>query len=195
MTELFAVQTTLVLDIMKQLGNSSYTEVGCGTAELGAVLQPHAVYSVGVEINPIFLSLARSLHPSLELDNVSLIKGNAVYLQRVLSDAMPQAFWDTHRVVSMVMNTFGILPAAIQQDVVDEMVKVMGRNGTVVIGCWHSESFEQGVTEFYKKNPELCGIITEDMVDYQAKSIFVPSTEYSTHWWSASELRGYFLCI
>ena len=66
---------------------------------------------------------------------------------------MPQAFWDTHQVASMVINNFGILPTAIRQDVVNEMVKVTGRNSTVVIGYWHNESFEQGVNEFYKKNP------------------------------------------
>ena len=38
MTELFAAHTTLMLYIIKQLGNSSYIEVGCRTDELGAVL-------------------------------------------------------------------------------------------------------------------------------------------------------------
>ncbi|KDO32264.1 hypothetical protein SPRG_02743 [Saprolegnia parasitica CBS 223.65] len=192
MAELYEAQKTYIQSLLPS--HSSYVEVGCGTSEMGSVLfEKHATYTVGVEINPIMLELAREMHPAMAAHPRNyLLEGNALELRSLLRDTMPADFWTTKRVVAIVMNTFGILPAHIRQGVVDQMLEVAGEDGVVVIGCWHADSFRRGVEEYYMKNPDLVGDhVTHAMCDYTKAQLFVPSSKYESHWWSEDELRGF----
>ncbi|OQS06612.1 hypothetical protein THRCLA_01345 [Thraustotheca clavata] len=189
MSELYEAQKSYIKSLLTP--NSSYVEVGCGTSEMGSYLYDQTVYTVGVEINRIMLELAREIHPEMNAHpNNYLLEGNALELQALLKAEMPANFWNTKRVVAIVMNTFGILPEHIRQGVVDSMLRVAGDDGVVVIGCWHADSFRRGVEEYYMKNPLLVGDnVTHEMCDYANSQLYVPSTGYESHWWSEAELR------
>lgn len=194
MNDLFASQEVFFQHIFGDSKSASYIEVGCGTAELAAKIHNLCRFSVGVEINPAMIDLARSLHPLLDANEDNyLICGNATELNSIINAKLPTEFWGTSRIVSIMMNTFGILPKEIRQTVIDEMLEMAGADGKVVIGCWHSKQFPIGISEFYQKHPELCGEINmERDIDYNSSDLDVESTGYQSHWFSAGELGAYF---
>lgn len=97
--------------------------------------------------------------------------------------------------VACVMNTMGILPDCIREQVVKEMIRTAKPGGAVVIGCWCAGSFAEGVERFYKRHPELCGSITDDMVDLESATLVNPdgpSGTYSSQWWTHERVRNLF---
>eukprot|EP00501_MAST-03F_sp_TOSAG23-6_P000824 GSMAST32.ASY1.ANO1.854.1 assembled CDS len=207
MKELFRAEVHLVENLLQEVSNkncdgvekSELVEVGCGTAELLAAVSRHNKASrlVGVELSQHMLDLAVEIHPVAlgTAENVQLIKGNAMKLVEELKSSKLKVGVDgiQHgRVVAVVMNTFGIFPESIRETVIDEMIQAAGVGGIVVLGCWWAEKFRCGVEEFYKKNPRLCGEILDEYCDFEGANLFVPSTKYSSHWWSESELRNLF---
>ncbi|ETW07358.1 hypothetical protein H310_01894 [Aphanomyces invadans] len=193
MTELYTAQKAYIASLMALDRPTSYVEVGCGTSEMGSVLFERMAYTVGVEINPVMIELAKDIHPAMHAHPRNyLIEGNALELEAILKRTMPADFWTSTRVVAILMNTFGILPEAIRQGVIDQMIDVAGDDGVVVIGCWHSESFRRGVHEYYMKNPALVGDnVTLDMCDFTTSDLWVPSSKYESHWFSAAELKRF----
>ncbi|RHY19751.1 hypothetical protein DYB36_008758 [Aphanomyces astaci] len=193
MTELYSAQKAYITSLMAPNQPTSYVEVGCGTSEMGSVLFDRMAYTVGVEINPVMIELAKDIHPLMHAHPRNfLIEGNALELEAILNRDMPADFWKSSRVVAILMNTIGILPEAIRQGVVDQMVTVAGDDGVVVIGCWHSESFRRGVEEYYMKNPLLVGDnVTLDMCNFETSDLWVPSSKYESHWSSEADLKAY----
>eukprot|EP00607_Mallomonas_marina_P008624 CAMPEP_0182424616 /NCGR_PEP_ID=MMETSP1167-20130531/10842_1 /TAXON_ID=2988 /ORGANISM="Mallomonas Sp, Strain CCMP3275" /LENGTH=146 /DNA_ID=CAMNT_0024604563 /DNA_START=167 /DNA_END=604 /DNA_ORIENTATION=+ len=87
--------------------NTSFVEIGCGTAEMGSILFQQARYTVGLDKNNEFLALAIELHPAMiDYPTNFLIEGNATEAMSLLKSTLPEEFWDTKRIVSMLMNTF-----------------------------------------------------------------------------------------
>eukprot|EP00541_Cyclophora_tenuis_P011041 CAMPEP_0116554896 /NCGR_PEP_ID=MMETSP0397-20121206/7839_1 /TAXON_ID=216820 /ORGANISM="Cyclophora tenuis, Strain ECT3854" /LENGTH=398 /DNA_ID=CAMNT_0004080093 /DNA_START=133 /DNA_END=1329 /DNA_ORIENTATION=+ len=191
MSALLDAQLKLLRSLLAKEG-SSYVEVGCGTAEMQSKVHSDAEFAVGVELSPMMLKLAKELHPELGSGSNHLVCANATVLDDALHKDMPSKFWETRRVVTILMNTLGILPDCIRQEVISQMIKVAGEDGAVVIGCWHNESFRVGMEEFYSVHPELCGPIDDATeVDYEKANMHVPSTGYESHWFSADELKAF----
>lgn len=97
--------------------------------------------------------------------------------------------------VACVMNTMGILPDCIREQVVKEMIRTAKPGGAVVVGCWCAGSFAEGVERFYKRHPELCGTITDDMVDLESATLVNPdgpSGTYSSQWWTHERVKSLF---
>jgi len=171
---------------------TSFVEVGCGTCEMGATLFQQARYTVHIDINPSFLDLAKELHPDLaECPTNYFVQGeSSESIKTALEGVMPQEFWSTKRVVCMFMNTLGLVDSA---GSLQRMLELAGPTGTVIAGCWHSESFELGVREFYGRNPIFCGDINDPstIIDVPNANMIIRSTDYETHWFSAEELRAF----
>ncbi|KAF0687401.1 hypothetical protein As57867_020789, partial [Aphanomyces stellatus] len=130
MTELYTAQKKYIASLMAPNQPSSYVEVGCGTSEMGSVLHDRMAYTVGVEINPVMLELASEIHTKMDADPTNyLLQGNALELDSILKTKLPADFWKSTRIVTILMNTFGILPEHIRQGVVDQMLQVAGDDG------------------------------------------------------------------
>ena len=195
MTHLLEKQLELLRSMLLTKEDSSYVEVGCGTAEMQSQLHKYCKFAVGVELSPMMLELAETLHPELKTAGNHLVCANAVELEdslRNTPDIPQEEFWGTEKIVCILMNTLGILPDEIRQRVIHQMIRVAGDNGTVVIGCWHCDSFSVGMDEFYTQHPELCGKIDDSaVIDYEKSNMLVPSTGYSSHWFSADEIISF----
>ena len=100
-------------------------------------------------------------------------------------------FWQdsTFRLSCMCMNTFGILPESIRKECLRQMFECAGPKGMLIIGCWHKESLRTGYEDFYSKNPQLCGVCKEDDFDFEKGNFICSSSDYTSHWWSADELK------
>lgn len=196
-----------------QLG--TFVEVGCGSSEAAACLlrEQGSVEYVGLDIAKGFLDMSRTL-----LDKVAhrrtafaLLQGNALELFEVMQSAAAAALavadvTDTSAtdeghvvaralkspcLVGCLMNSMGIFSPEGRETVVKAMIRVAGNGGAVLLGCWAAAEFRRGVEEFYKKQPELCGTITDDMVDLEAATLHnpdAPGAPYSSQWWRPEQL-------
>ena len=59
----------------------------------------------------------------------------------------------------------------------------------LIIGCWHQDSLRTGFEDFYGKNPQLCGPCKEEDFDFEKGNFNCSSSGYTSHWWSAQELK------
>lgn len=174
---------------------ATYVEVGSGTNEAGARLLEKSKtmgHYVGLDLARAFLEWSQRTYPQLNGPSSTLIHGNAVHLAESMAGLVPDSMWSKPRLMGLVMNTIGVLPDCIRQDVVRECVLCAGTGGTVLVGCWWSGAFKRGVEEFYKLNPELCGEITDDMVNLEKATLLNPKTGYSSQWWSEARVRHLF---
>jgi len=97
--------------------------------------------------------------------------------------------------VGCVMNTMGILPDFIRAATVCEMIRTAKPGGTVVVGCWCADKFAEGVERFYKRHPELCGVIDDSMVDLESATLVNPagpSGLYTSQWWTHERVKQLF---
>lgn len=169
--------------------STALVEVGCGTGKFCMSFLHRVNLIVGVDLSPVFLNFLK-VRWQEHLSNVVLILGDASSLTNLLVSA-PQLqvrFWDHPRIVTCVMNTLGIMPGSIRQNVLNEMVKAMGPGDHFFLVVFNSNSFEQGVNEFYKTVPHLCGVIEEADINWEACEINVASSGYHSHWFSEDEI-------
>ena len=86
------------------------------------------------------------------------------------------------------MNALGIMPRAIRQAVINEMVKVAGDDGQFFLVVFNGEHFARGVNEFYRTVPHLCGPVGDADVNLATKELNVASTGYYSHWFMYDEV-------
>ena len=201
MEELFAHQLDVIGGCLKELNaaegsGATYVEVGSGTNEAGARLLESSKdmkHYVGLDLARAFLEWSQKSYPQLnDATRSTLIHGNACHTAASMAGLVPDSVWNGPRLMGLVMNTIGVLPESIRQDVVRESVLCAGVGGTVLVGCWWSGAFKRGVEEFYKMNPALCGEVTDDMVDLENATLLNPSTGYSSQWWSEERVQSLF---
>lgn len=175
---------------------ATYVEVGSGTNEAGARLllaSKDMGHYVGLDLARAFLEWSQRSYPQLnDPERCTLIHGNACHLAESMAGLVPDALWGRPRLMGLVMNTIGVLPESIRKDVVRESVLCAGTGGVVLVGCWWAGAFARGVEEFYKPNPELCGDITDEMVNLEKATLLNPKTGYSSQWWSEERVRSLF---
>mmetsp|Transcript_9826 Transcript_9826/g.9925 ORF Transcript_9826/g.9925 Transcript_9826/m.9925 type:complete len:273 (+) Transcript_9826:231-1049(+) len=186
--ELLQYQRSWLLSLMGE--RTSFIEVGCGTCEMGAAVYQKAKFCVQIDINPTFLQVAKEIHEDMAACTTNyFILGEAMDdMNANLDRVMPQDFWSTTRIVCMFMNTLAILDpvAALMR-----MLELAGPTGTVIAGCYHRDSFERGISEFYSKC-SFCGDINNPgtIIDIPNGNLIIPPN-YESHWFTAEELRSY----
>jgi SAM-dependent methyltransferase len=168
---------------------SALVEVGCGTGKFCMSFIDRVDLIVGVDLSANFLSFLRARWQE-HLSNVVLLHGDATALTELLLNApqLQSDFWNRHRVVTCVMNTLGIMPGSIRQNVLNEMVKALDPVSTFFLVVFNSEFFLQGVNEFYKTVPHLCGTVEDSDITWETAEINVASSGYYAHWFTEDEL-------
>jgi PhzF family phenazine biosynthesis protein len=168
-------------------------EVGCGTGKFCMEFVGQVRWIVGLDLSDSLLVEARRRLPESDRSTF-LIEGDASQLDLVLRTALgnEHPIWESRRVVTCVMNTLGIMPEAIRQAVVTEMVRVAGREGLIYLVVFNGSAFRTGVEQFYRPNPQLCGELSEEDVDWRSRTLRVRSTGYYSHWFNVDEILALF---
>jgi len=168
-------------------------EVGCGTGEALLPLFSRAAYTCGMDCNPHFVEFCQQNVPEASQHCVRHLVGDAQHLGSLLETGLPKD-WKVEsrpKVVICVGNTMGIIPAEVRKNVYQEMLRVAGSNGYLVVVFRNGNKFGNAVQHFYHKNPQLCGKFTGECIDLDACNLKTPSG-YSTHWTKPDEARAIF---
>jgi len=204
-SELFVDTTDFVGELCDKLGGNAengplLVEVGCGTGEALVPLftaangaTPRARYSCGVDFNPHFIEFCSKTVPEQDQDNVRHLVGDAQELVTLMHTELPKE-WNVAgrpKVVMCVGNTIGIIPSEIRTKVYQQMKKLAGADGYMVVIYWNGNRFGDAVQNFYHKNPQLCGPFTGSGIDLDTCTLTTPSG-YCTHWTTPEEARDIF---
>ncbi len=163
-------------------------EVGCGSAPyLVGVVSATGASGIGVDINEAFLDVARSRRPDLVAEGrLRFVSGDASQLTSIPGvDLSPPA--GGRRVVTCVMNTLGIMVPEVRERVALEIGRLAGPGGLVLLGLHNATHFERSIEEFYRHQPDLCGTVTDEDVDFVACRLLVPATRYLSQWFTDEE--------
>lgn len=178
------------IDIIRQYitPNTVLIDYGCGSGELLNEFQDSISHGIGIDYNNDFLKLAILLYPRLKNKNIFLLCKN-IFSFAITDNKIVYEKIRTSKIISVLaMNTLGIFPPAEQIQLIKIMLKTTLPAGTVILGCWNKKFFKQGIEQFYKKNPDLCGTIIKENYNLKKGFLFVPETGYTSQWWSKTSL-------
>jgi SAM-dependent methyltransferase len=169
---------------------TTLVEVGCGTCMFAGAMTDYVEQVFGVDISPGFLEAAKAEFG----ERLRLIEGDASMLDKLLRYHEVKL---RNPLIACVMNTLGIMPGSVRVQVLEQMARVAD-GGQLLVEVHNADHFEQAVDEFYRTNPELCGlgvdgVLKDSDVSMATKEVCVRDpdtgeTLYYSHWFSSDEL-------
>ena len=171
---------TARLQIIVTTTNGKYDviiEVGCGTGEIIRQISID-MPRYGLDINDESIKFCCKQHSDTNID-VCVV--DALHLfEWWKSQGLDKKF---HKpLIICTDNTISIMPKHMRGVVVNQMLALAGIDGLCMISYWNGDYFSYAVTEYYKKNPLLCGEFdTHKHVDWESRKLVTPG-DYSTEW-------------
>jgi len=174
---------------LPQPSNSiAVVEVGSGTGESLAPLIKAGccAKAYGIDINEMFIKY--SVNKFKGVPNLEFAVGDGSKLQSIMPQLFPGSDAFASNVVTCVGNSIGIIPEPIRSQIYDEMVAYAGDNGVVIVVYYNGNNFADGVENFYKKNPALCGEVIGEQVNLENCSLETKDG-YKSKWTKPEEAR------
>ena len=168
--------------------NCSIIDMGAGTGRvifaLDKKLQNDSVRFYGIEVSDPMIKRANQKNQNH--------KGNSdiKFLKHDLTD--PNLFdyfeSDAVNIVMCLYNTLGVVPTDKRQRFVDNMIKIAGENGLVVITAFNGDNFGFVAPRLYNAMMPMIRQIDEDSFD-EKKRVFQNSLGFSSQWFTKTELK------
>ena len=157
-------------------------EIGCGTGGICALIRDGPV--VGVDINEDFVKFAVGLTQE-ERDRYTFIVADCQHLCNLIERILPEGHIP---LLFSVNNTHGVLPVEVETNINEQITHILRLyGGRFVCGFWHSEHFGTALQQFYAKNEQLCGTLSEGThIDWENCIMRTP-TGYRTKWFTLDE--------
>merc|ERR1719162_2869219 len=183
-----------IADIAKQIKlrgeRVALIEVGCGTGEFLRPLCDHFRLTVGVDFNANFIEFCNDHIPAGREDKLKFVFGDATELTALIKRTCPAHFQTDTKIVACVGNTMGIIPVELKRKVYEEMIKLAGPKGVMVVVFWNARWFGDACQNFYHSNPQLCGPFKGESIDFDTTTLTTPApTSYRSHWTGVEEAR------
>jgi SAM-dependent methyltransferase len=179
-------QITLLQKILSP--EDAMIEMGCGSAEMNSYFCDQLNWSVGIELSPEFIKFAKKKHPKMQQKNAFLIEGDMFNAHTLLKNQMPKDFWKCRHVVTLLMNTMGLMPKTTYSTLVNTMLSIAAPQGLILIGCWNRKYLARAITDFYQRYTELCGAADQLQYDLNSGDVYNEESGYRTHWFTHEEL-------
>lgn len=194
---LYADTIWFMYRLTKEYNLTSLLEVGCGTGQIiesasqMCMSMPEGkrgnMEFFGLDINPAFIERCKEAG-----------KGGVQYH---VADATKLEAWTTimlpprsrRTLVLCVNNTLSIMPEEIRPRCVHQMRAVAGADGLVFLSYWNGRKFREGLLQFYKKNPQLCGNFEVAEQDFERRKLKT-ETGYTSHWPLEYEVENMLRC-
>lgn len=163
---------------------TGFLEVGCGTGQIiERVAGKDAKKSgmgtrkfVGIDINEKFIEHCK-VNGQYEVEYFVADATRLVQWQNEAYDGL----YDERLVIGCVNNTLSIMPPEIRPAVVQQMRKLAGSDGLVFLTYWNGRKFREGLVNYYKKNPSLCGNFDIATQDFDRRKLLT-ETGYTSYW-------------
>lgn len=189
---LYADTVWFIRRLVEECNLNMVLEVGCGT---GQIIESAArmldsqeqVDWVGLDINPKFINHCKQASSG----RVEYYVGDATKLRAWTAIMLKPK--ERRTLVVCVNNTLSIMPEEIRPQCIHQMRAVAGPNGLVFISYWNGRKFRQGLVEYYKANPQLCGNFEVAVQDFERRKL---KTEigYTSHWPLEHEVETMLRC-
>lgn len=187
--KLYLDTPTYCMEVIKALpldpASIAVVEIGSGTGEALAPIAKSncAAKCLGIDINPKFIEHSNAAYG--DIDQLEFAIADGTVLGETLNESYPTIAALT-KVVICVGNSIGIIPEPIKTSIIKEMADVAGEVGRAVLVYFNGNVFADGVENFYRKNPALCGEIKDEKVDLQNTSL-ESETGYKSKWMKPAE--------
>ena len=184
------ILSNLCKDVCQSNKNCSIIDMGAGTGRvifaLDEKLQNDSLEFVGVEISKPMLNRANQKKESHRRNSK-----NIKFLQLDLTDSnLPDYFKsDRINIVMCLYNTLGVIPPERRQSFVDDMRKIAGEEGMVIITAFNGDNFGFVAPILYKLMLPMIRQIDDDSFD-ESNRVFQNSLGFRSQWFTETQLKS-----
>ena len=182
------ILTNLCETVSKSNKKCSIIDMGSGTGRvifaLDQRIQKKSIQFFGVEVSDPMIKHANK--KNLEQKRTSKIS----FLKYDLTD--PNLFnyfkSDTVNIVMCLYNTLGVIPDEKRQQFVDNMIKIAGEQGLVIITAFNGDNFGVVAPRLYNPMMPMIRQIDENSFD-DTNRVFHNNFGFRSQWFTKSELK------
>ncbi len=184
------ILSNLCKNIDKSNTNCSIIDMGAGTGRvifaLDEELQNNFIQFYGVEISDPMIK-----HANGKNQNHKGNSNNIKFLKHDLTDPNLFDYFEsnTTNIVMCLYNTLGVVSADKRQRFVDNMIKIAGENGLVVITAFNGDNFGFVAPRLYNPMMPMIRQIDENSFDEKNK-IFQNNLGFHSQWFTKTELKS-----
>jgi len=170
--------------------NCSIIDMGAGTGRaifaLDKMLEKDSVEFVGVEVSKPMIRRANQ-----KKENHSRNPNNIKFLQLDLTDPNLSDHFNSERtnIVMCLYNTLGVIPSEKRQSFVDNMRKIAGKEGLVIITVFNGDNFGFVAPRLYRPMIPMIRRIDDDSFDEENR-VFHNSLGFRSQWFTKTQLKS-----
>lgn len=182
------ILSNLCENVCKYNKNCSIIDMGAGTGRvifaLDEKLQNNSVQFYGVEVSDPMIKRAKQKSQNHKGNS------NIQFLKYDLRDSNLFEYFksDTVNIVMCLYNTLGVIPSDKRQLFVDNMIRIAGNNGLVIITAFNGDNFGFVAPRLYNSMLSMIKQIDEDSFD-EKNRVFQNSLGFHSQWFTKNELK------
>ncbi|MDH3488927.1 MAG: class I SAM-dependent methyltransferase [Nitrosopumilus sp.] len=184
------ILSNLCRNICQSNKNCSIIDMGAGTGRaifaLDKMLEKDSVEFVGVEVSKPMIRRANQ-----KKENHSRNPNNIKFLQLDLTDPNLSDHFNSERtnIVMCLYNTLGVIPSEKRQSFVDNMRKIAGKEGLVIITAFNGDNFGFVAPRLYRLMIPMIRRIDDDSFDEENR-VFHNSLGFRSQWFTKTQLKS-----
>ena len=181
--------SSLCENVCKSKKNCSIIDMGAGTGRvvfaLDEKLQNDSVQFYGIEISEPMIKRAEQKNQNHKGNS------NIKFLKYNLTDPNLFSYFqtDTANIVMCLYNTLGVIPSEKRQSFVDNMIKIAGNDGLVIITAFNGDDFGFVAPKLYNPMLPMIKQIEENSFD-EKNRVFQNSLGFRSQWFTKKELKS-----
>ncbi len=184
------VLSKLCRNICQSNKNCSIIDMGAGTGRaifaLDKTLQKDSVEFVGVEVSEPMIRRANQ-----KKENHDGNPNNIKFLQQDLTDSELSDHFNSKRIniVMCLYNTLGVIPHDKRQSFVDNMRKIAGPKGLVIVTAFNGDDFGFVAPLLYTPMMPMIRKMDDDSFDEENR-VFHNSLGFRSQWFTQTQLKS-----
>ncbi len=184
------ILSNLCRNICQSNKNCSIIDMGAGTGRvifaLDKMLQKNSVEFVGVDVSEPMIRRANQ-----KKENHDGNPNNIKFLQIDLTDSNLSDHFDSEciNIVMCLYNTLGVIPSNKRQPFVDNMRKIAGKEGLVIITVFNGNNFGYVAPRLYRPMMPMIRRIEDDSFD-EENLVFHNSLGFRSQWFTQTQLKS-----
>ena len=182
--------SNLCQNICESNQNCSIIDMGAGTGRvifaLDEKLQNNSIKFYGVEVSEPMLKYANQKNQNHEGNS-----NNIEFLKHDLTDSHLSDHFESNtiNVVMCLYNTLGVIPEDKRQQFVDNMIRIAGEKGLVIITAFNGDDFGFVAPKMYHPMMPMIKQIDDNSFDVKNR-VFQNNLGFRSQWFTKNELKS-----